>query len=196
MNNVSKMIKHSIIASTLCTAMLCSATELPVPFIKSDNAKTAITFTNVKIGNLVSVKDSNGNTIYEETIKSSGIYRKGFDFSFLPNGNYSFEIDKDLEIKTIPFTVANKKAVLGKEITTFKPYIKQKGGVIYVSKFAPSLEALSISIYADNNSEYELLYTDKIKGVQTIEKAYKLEKGNYKIVFNSGNQEFTKFINN
>jgi hypothetical protein len=40
------------------------------------------------------------------------------------------------------------------------------------------------------------LHSEKITGVQAIERVYKLEKGNYKIIINSDNKEFTKFINN
>jgi hypothetical protein len=196
MNNLNKTIKNSILTGTLCTVMLCNATEISSSVLKDDNGKTAITLNNVKVGNLLSIKDFNGTTLYTESIKTSGMYRKGFDLTSLPNGDYFFEVEKDLEIKTIPFMVSRKKVFFGDETTTFKPYIKQKGDVIYISKFAPNLEALTISIYADNNSGYELLYTDRIKGLQSIEKAYKLNKGNYKIVFSSDNKEFTKFINN
>ena len=41
-----------------------------------------------------------------------------------------------------------------------------------------------------------LLHSEKIEGSQKVERVYKLEKGNYTIVINSDNKEYTKFINN
>ena len=116
----------------------------------------------------------------------------------MPNGNYFFEVDKDLEIKTIPFTVKFNEVVFNKEeeLITFKPYVRQKDNLVFISKLAPNLEALSIDIYSDASGNFELAYSEKIEGSQTIERTYKLEEGNYKIILKSSNKEFTKFINN
>ncbi|WP_165605794.1 hypothetical protein, partial [Flavivirga aquatica] len=83
-----------------------------------------------------------------------------------------------------------------KETTIYKPYTRQENGVIYITKFAPNLKSLNITIYKSFNGDFELLHSEKIKDVQVIQKAYKLEKGNYKIVLNSDNNEYTEFINN
>jgi len=181
---------------TMFATLLSFANE--ASFIKDDAKKTALTLTDVKAGNQLYIKDANGNILYSELIQKSGIYAKGFDLTSLPNGEYIFELDKDFEIKTIPFTISFKNVVVNrrKGTTSFKPHLKQKGNLLFVTKLSPNLEAMKISIHTDNNSEYELLHSEKITGVQAIERVYKLEKGNYKIIINSDNKEFTKFINN
>jgi hypothetical protein len=194
MKNIIKTLKNSILVVTIFASMLSTANEITNDKIIS----TAITLNNVKVGNLLSIRDYNGAILYKETLTISGTYRKGFDLSALPDGDYFFEIDKDLEVTNIPFTVASKKVTYkrAEQTTIFKPYVNQVNDMLFVSKLAPNLEALTISIYSDYNSEYELIHTEKVEGVQAIEKVYKLQKGNYKIVFNSNNKEFTKFINN
>jgi hypothetical protein len=194
MKNIIKTLKNSILVVTIFASMLSTANEITNDKIIS----TAITLNNVKVGNLLSIRDYNGAILYKETLTISGTYRKGFDLSALPDGDYFFEIDKDLEVTNIPFTVASKKVTYKRAEQTiiFKPYVNQVNDMLFVSKLAPNLEALTISIYSDYNSEYELIHTEKVEGVQAIEKVYKLQKGNYKIVFNSNNKEFTKFINN
>lgn len=197
MKNVKKTIKKSILIVTVFASMLTSATEISkLKLVKEELTKTALTLNNVKAGNLLTIKDYSGVILYKELINSSGTYKKGFDLTALPNGAYFFEVDKDLEILTIPFTVNANKVAYNKETTAFKPLVNQKNNLVFISKLSPNLEAVNIRIYADNNNDYELLYSEKIEGVQTVERIYKLEKGKYKIVFNSNNQEFTKFINN
>ncbi|MFG6685438.1 hypothetical protein ACGK9U_02560 [Mariniflexile sp. HNIBRBA6329] len=198
MKNVLNNSKKGILMVTLFATLLSFANEGSFSTIKDDAKTTALTLSNVKAGNLLYIKDANGEILYSELIQKSGIYIKGFDLTSLPEGEYVFELDKDLETKTIPFTVSFKNIVINrsKETTSFKPYVSQKGNLLFVSKLSPNQEAVKISVYADNNSEYELLHSEKIEGIQSVERVYKLEKGNYKIVISSNNKEFTKFINN
>ncbi|OEK09894.1 hypothetical protein A8C32_10315 [Flavivirga aquatica] len=198
MKNVIKTIKKSLIIATMFASILGNATDVSLITIKEDVKKTALTINNVKKGNLLSIKDSNGIILYKELIKTTGTYKKGFDLAVLPDGSYSFVINKDLEINTIPFSVNSSKVLFNKEkeTTIHKPYLKQENGIIYITKFAPNLKPLNITIYKKFNGDFELLHSEKVKDIQVIQKAYKLEKGNYKIVLNSDNNEYTEFINN
>ncbi|MFI1770324.1 hypothetical protein, partial [Thalassobellus citreus] len=147
---------------------------------------------------LLTIKDYNGIVLYKELISVSGTYKKGFDLTALPSGNYFFEVDKDMEINTIPFTVNSDSVVFNKEKETsvYKPYLRQKGNLVLISKLAPNLEPLKVNIYSEVNDNSVLVYTQKVEGIQAIDLAYRLKKGKFKIVFNSNGKEFTKFINN
>ncbi|MCL5127022.1 hypothetical protein [Algibacter sp. L4_22] len=197
MKNVIKHSKKILFAVAMLTVLVGNAKDKSSA-LKKGLIKTALTIDNVKEGNLLSIKDQNGLTLYKELIVESGTYRKGFDLTALPDGDYFFEVDKDIEIKTIPFTVKSNKVVFKKdeEVTVFKPFVREKDGFVYISKLAPNYASLKISIYGNYNNDYQLLYSDKFENLQTIEKAYKLETGSYKIVLNSDNNEYTKFINN
>lgn len=198
MKNLTKNTRKGFLMLALIATSLSFANETSFYSIKDDAKKTELTLTNVKAGNELTIKDTYGTILYTEQIKKSGNYVKGFDFTLLPDGAYVFELDKDLEIKTIPFTKTNKNIVInkGEETSSFKPYFKQQNDFLFISKLSPDMKAVKISIYADNNNDYSLLLNESIKGNQTVERIYKLEKGNYKIVVNSDNKVFTKFITN
>ncbi|MFL1010682.1 hypothetical protein [Flavisericum labens] len=199
MKNVIRNTKKGILMVTMMAAMASFASEGFNLELKGNVNKTALVLNNVKVGDLLTIKDYNGLILYKESIASAGVYKKGFDLSALPDGNYFFEVDKFIEIKIIPFTVKSKKVLFHKEneASVFKPYIRHKDGSILITKLAPKLEPLKVKIYADHNSEYTLLYSDVVENTKTIEKAYKLEKGgDYKIELSSDNRTYTKFINN
>lgn len=197
MKNVIKASKRIILAVIMLTVLIGNAKDKSSN-LKKGLIKTALTINNVKEGNLLSIKDQNGITLYKELINETGTYKKGFDLTALPDGDYFFEVDKDVEINTIPFSVKLNTVVFKKdeEVTVFKPFVREENNVVYISKLSPDYESMKINIYGNINGDYELLYSDKFENLQTIEKAYKLEKGNYKIVLNSNNKEYTKFINN
>lgn len=198
MKKVIKNIKKILLTVTMFAAMLGNASEISSFKIKEDLKGTALTIKDVKEGDLLSIKNYNGIIIYKELIQSSGTYEKGFDLTELPNGNYFFEIDKDIEIKTIPFTVEQNKVVFDKdkEVVVFKPFIVEKNDLVLITKLALNREPLKISIFGKyDDGSFVLLHSEKIKGIQNIEKVYKLEEGDYKIVLDSNNKKFTKFIN-
>ena len=196
MKNVFKTSKKILLTVAMLTAMLGNANEATFT-VKDGLRKTALTINNVKEGNLLSIKDNNGITLYKELIQSTGTYSKGFDLTALPDGDYFFEVDKDFEISTIPFIVDANDVVFNKveETTIFKPAVRQKEDFVFITQLALDLKPVKIRFYADYKGDYELIFSDTIENTQLIKKAYKIEKGSYKIVINSNNKEYTKFIN-
>lgn len=177
----------------LTTTIASNASEnFPSDPIKNIN-KTSITLNNVKQGNQLLIKDNHGIVIYKEKIKTAGTYSKGFDLTALPDGHYFFELEKDIEIKFIPFKVDSKKVILNNEETTvYKPFITCKNNYIYLTQLALNNDALDVKIY---NGNEELLYSEQIKNTKTIEKAYKLsKKGNYKMVLTSNGRTYYEYI--
>ncbi|WP_035483733.1 hypothetical protein [Gaetbulibacter saemankumensis] len=194
---MKKIINTLIFA--VFTIMFGNASEIDYTISNNNLKKTAITLTNVKAGNILTIKDSNNFVIFKESIKENGTYKKGFDLTALPSGNYVFEIEKDLEIKTIPFKINYKQVTFlnNEEATTYKPFLRQDKDMIFITKYCPNKEPLKISIFVFEDTTYRLIHSEKITGSQTLEKAYRLsKKGDYKIVINSNNKEHTKFINN
>ncbi|MDP5158513.1 MAG: hypothetical protein NWQ07_08055 [Flaviramulus sp.] len=199
MKNVIKHLKKGILLVTMLTTIYSFANKSSFYSIKNDTKKTSLTLNNVKKGNILSIIDINGIILYKEVIENSGIYSKGFDLTYLPDGFYTFELDKDLEIKTIPFTVNYNNVVFNKkeEKTIFKPYTRVKDDFVYISKLALNNDPLKIEIYFLNDYDYELVYTEKVINTKNIEKTYKLtglKKGDYKIVIETEGKTFTKNI--
>ncbi|WP_299548088.1 hypothetical protein [Seonamhaeicola sp.] len=197
MKNVFTNTKKVILMVAMMATVMGYANEISLIKYGRDLRATALTIANVKEGNLLSIKDGYGITLYKEVIEQTGLYNKGFDLTDLPDGNYFFELEKDMEIKTIPFTVKSNEVTFNKEKETkvFKPFVREKKDLVYITKLAPNKEPLAISVYGLYGGSSELLYKETIEGVQNIERAFKLQEGKYKIVFASNNREFTKYIN-
>lgn len=199
MKNVIKHSKKGILMVTLFATLLSFANEASFYRIKNDAKRTSLTLRNVKKGNQLSIIDNHGVVLYKELIEQSGIYTKGFDLTSLPDGSYIFELDKDLEINKIPFTVTSNKVEFNKtgEKTIFKPYTRVKGNVVYVTKLALNEEPLKIEIYATGSHGTELVFSEKIENTKNIQKAYRLPnlvKSNYKIVYYTDGRTFTSNI--
>lgn len=166
--------------------------------IKTNAKKTSIVLEHVKEGDLVFIKDQSGLVLYKEAIQANGVYKKGFDLTALPEGNYVFELEKDLEISTMPFSVVSNTVIFNKadEVTYFKPHIRQAGDLVLLTELSPKMDPTSIDVYAIYDDETVLRHSEKVENAQIIEKAFKLEKGKYKIVISSNNKEYTTYINN
>ena len=195
-----KNTKKGILMVTMFATLLSFANDESLFKIKNDAERTALTLENVKQGNLLSVKDINGIVLYKEFIKETGTYTKGFDLTALPDGAYVFELDKDLEINTIPFKVKSNVVVFDKENekTIYKPLIRVKGDLVYLTKLTLNETPLNIKIYFESEGESKLMFTETLKDAKTINRIYKLEGlkvGSYKMVFNTEGRQFVESIN-
>ncbi|TWO33904.1 hypothetical protein E1J38_003780 [Seonamhaeicola sediminis] len=197
MKNVFSNTKKGILMVAMMATVIGYANEMSLVNYGRDLRATALTITNAKEGDLLSIKDGYGTTLYKEIIEQTGTYNKGFDLTDLPDGEYFFEIDKDMEINSIPFSVKSSAVTFKKEkeTTVFKPYVREEYDLVYITKLAPNKEPLSVKIYGLYNGVSELLYTETIEGIQNIERAFKLYEGEYKLVFASNDREFIKYIN-
>jgi len=197
MKNTIVKTKKGILMVALLATVIGFASEAKT-LVKIASKKTALILNNVKKGNQISIKDNNGLVLYKELVETTGTYKKGFDLNQLPDGDYFFEVEKDLEIKTIPFMVNSNGIIFNekKEATIFKPFIKIKNGLALVTKLSPNRETVMISVFTDHNDNFQLVHSETIEDIQVMERAYKLEKGKYKIVINSNDKEYTTFINN
>ena len=201
MKNVIRNSKKGILLITMMVTLVSFANDASLFNIKNVAKKTALTLYNVKQGDLLSVKDITGLILYKEIIQKAGTYNKGFDLTNLPDGNYIFELDKDFEISSIPFTVKANVVKFDKDHETivFKPVVRTKDNLVYVSQLCFNKTPLKVEIYFSgfDSGNYESVFLEKIEDVKVIEKVYKLtglDKGSYKIVLRSEGKTFTKFI--
>lgn len=199
---MKKVIKNSIIMVAMCTALLSNAHEGSsfIPKKDKDVAKTTLTLTDVKEGQRLIIKDFNGFILYKEIIKESGLYSKVFDLTDLPDGDYFFEHEKDLEIKTIPFNVKSNVVTFEKDktIIVYKPYVTLKRNTIYMNKLSLNEEPLDLTIhFVGYNGGKELIYSETIKNTKSIERAYRLmksNKGNYIVTIHSDNRTYYEYF--
>lgn len=200
MKNVISNTKKRFLIVAMFTTLLSFANERSIFIIKNDAEKTSIYLENVKKGNLLSIKDNNGVVLYEERMEQNGIYNKGFDLTFLQNGLYVLELDKDSEINTMPFEIKYKEIIFYKNLerTSFKPIMRKDGDLVFISKFGLNNKPINIKVYHENESS-NLLYEENITNTDIAERILKLEglqSGSYKIVMLCDDREFIKYIDN
>ena len=197
---MKKEVKTGILLVTTLATMLSYATPTTLDKkFKIEN--TTLSIYDVKQGQQLVIKDSNGLVIYKESIDKSGLYKKGFDLTALPNGEYYFELDKDLEVQVIPFTVRMNQVefLKDKETKFFKPVIRFKENQVLLSRLSFDQKPLEVKIYYDYDSygDYEVLHAEKFSDTKIIERVYQLDKnkkGSYKVVVKTEGREFTETV--
>ncbi|KAB1066870.1 hypothetical protein F6U93_13535 [Tamlana haliotis] len=201
MKNIITNTRKGFLMVTLFATLLSFAKEATFYTVDVEAKKTTLTLDNAKEGSLLSLKNAAGKVICSETIKTTGKYTREFDLSFLSNGKYMFELEKDLEIKEIPFTVQSGVAAFNKyeEKTVYKPFIRVADDMLFISKLAIDGEPLDIEIvYTPRNGfNSHVVVSEKITDTEKIERAYKLSginEGTYKVVLYTAHRKFEKEI--
>lgn len=202
MKNTINNTKKVFLMVALFATVIGYANEAPFYISKSETNKTVLTLVDVKVGNLFTIKDKKGLVLYEESISQNGTYQKGFDLTLLPDGKYFFEIDKDMEVTSIPFSVYFKEVTFKREKseTFFKPLTVVKKNRLFISKLSLDSKPMEIEVYYQGNTTTkadELIYSETISGTKKIERIYEipdLTKGNFKIVYKIEDKQFVEFI--
>ncbi|WMI68846.1 hypothetical protein [Mangrovimonas sp. YM274] len=197
---MKRAIKNSILMVALIAAM-SSYANTNISSIEMKAAKrTMLTLEDVKQGQKLMIRDLNGMVLYKETISNSGTYSNLFDLTELPNGNYFFEIDKDVAIEIIPFKVQAHEVEFSKQKETkfYKPIFRVENNKIMFSKLDLELAPIEVDIYYDDSydhdDKFETIHSETIKNEKVVERIYKLDnsrKGDYKIVVSTQGREFT-----
>ena len=163
--------------------------------INTEDAKKTVKveFNNVKKGQTLTIKNSNGLTVYNNEIQNSGDYSKTFDFSALENGIYSAELNKDFEIVIKQFNVENGLVTFlnNKDQKIFKPIIRTEGELLLISKINFNNEPLKVSLYYND----EAVLSETLSGDKILKRVYKLsqkETGVYKVVISSDERTYSK----
>ena len=138
---------------------------------------------------LIFIKNTTGKIIYEKPVNITRI--QDIDFSYLQNGYYTLEINKDFQIDIKPFTVISGEAIFHKkaEKTTFKPVMRNEKNLVLISKLNFEETPMQVTIYYKD----EIIFRDTIEGEYLIEKTYTLleeKKGSYKIVTKANDRKY------
>ena len=194
---MKKLTKKSVLVLGLFMSTLTYANREVEPIKEKEPTVTSMSFKKVKLGSKLSIKDRDGIVLYKESIVKSGDYSKGFDLTTLPNGDYYFELDSELEIVIIPFNVVSNQVVFKKEekSTIFKPLVRVKDNIVFVSRVSYEESPIEFKIYYADN--YDLVLSEKTENQNHLKKIYdfsKAKKGNYLFVFKSNGRRFTKTV--
>jgi len=189
--------KSLVLVAIILTVTVSYGNEISGNTNNGKSARTNVTFKNVKKGTVLSIKDENGLILFKESIQQNGNYSKGFDLTSLPDGDYYFELNKEVEIKVVPFKVTASVVEFNKtaEVNFFKPVVFVNGKNVHISKMAMANDAIEVQILSDNG---DIVHTEKIeKEGHVLGKIYDFstsEKGVYTIVMKTNGRWFVENI--
>lgn len=198
---MKKTIRHSLVVMAMLGVITSYANFTPTIPLNNNVKTTILKLDDVREGQRLLIKSNNGTILYRESISKTGGYQKEFDLTSLPNGNYFFELEKDVEIQIIPFTVDSNTVEFSKEnkVTIFKPMVRTADNKLLVSRLSLDLKPMTLEIYYDdpNTSNYVRIYSETIENTKIIERVYALDKnlpGKYKVVTKSEGRVFTQIF--
>jgi len=191
---MKKVLKTSLLVVVMFSTIISYSNEFSTTTNDKKENITNLTFKNVKQGSVVQIKDQNGLLLYKELIEKSGNYSKGFDLTKLPNGDYYFELDKELEIRVIPFQVKFNIVTFAKneEQVINKPFVRINGNNVFVTKLTLEQKPLKIKIY---NQDSNLVFEETLDESQVLKRKYDFsiaERGAYRMVLLTDGRKYSK----
>ena len=194
---MKKLTRKGLIIIAVLVSTLGYANDLREPVKEKEPKVTNLNLAMVKQGSMLFIKDQQGLILYKEAIAISGNYKKGFDLTALPNGDYFFELDTDMEIVVIPFEVKASEVEFKKEekSTIFKPVVRVKDNLVLMSRTSFDGAPLQCKIYYAENSD--LVLSEKFEDEQVVQRVYdfsQAKKGDYIFVFHSNGRKYVKSV--
>jgi len=156
--------------------------------------KVKVVFEDVIKGEVLIVKDENGEIFHKEVLNHSGKIYRVFDFSNLDNGNYEIDLNKGSEVLIKPFSIKNNELTFKKESKKIfhEPLIQTRENLIKISRLY-TLEDDADVVLLYNDVE---IYNDKLnKKSDHLSKLYKLDEyqnGKYKVIIHSEGKSYAK----
>jgi len=189
--------KSLVLVAIILTATVSYGNEISGNTNNGKSARTNVTFKDVKKGTVLSIKDKNGLILFKESIQQNGDYSKGFDLTSLPDGDYYFELNKEVEIKVVPFKVTASLVEFDKtaEVSFFKPVVFVNRTNVHVSKMAIGNDIIEVEILSSNG---DTVHKEKIeKEGYILGQIYDFstsQKGVYTIVMKTNGRRFVENI--
>lgn len=189
-----KTIKFLTTVTAVAIVAIASAVEKPkmnvIP-LTADRAIVSITNENAAYFEL-SVETRNGEMFYyKRSNKPLTDYQKIFDFTDLKEGDYVMNLKVNDTKLSKNFEVDRLGIYIGDSKLTFDPYFNYKDGVLKFSYLNFDRNNLKFMLFEKDGG---LVYEKKLGNDFAVSSGYdlsKLEKGNYKVVLSSFNNEYS-----
>jgi hypothetical protein len=187
-----KTIKFLTTVTAVAIVAIASAVEKPkmnvIP-LTADRAIVSITNENAAYFEL-SIEAKSGEMVYyKQSSKPLTDYQKIFDFADLKDGDYVMNLKVNDTKLSKNFEVARKGIYVGDSKLTFDPYFDYNNNVLKLSYLNFDRKNLKLYFYNDEG----LVYETKLGNDFAVSSGYdltKLEKGNYRVILSSLNNEF------
>jgi hypothetical protein len=188
-----KTIKKALLVALMFGTLIGYANENTEPTNSVTGKRIKVEFKLAKKGHALTIKNESGITIYKQLIKRSGTFSKVFDLTYLEDGIYIAELEKDFEIivKKIQLKSGKISYIEKENKKIFKPIIRKEGNLLLISKLTFNKQPLKVVLYYNNHE----IVSETLKDKELINRVYKLsktEKGAYKIVINTDDRVYVK----
>lgn len=144
----------------------------------------------------VTIADHEGNVLKTEAVESAPSFTKRYDFSLLPEGEYTFSVSKTLMEKVQPFTVTGKEVLVdeSKAIDKFSPMIQSKGDHLNVNLLMADAGVVKVII---SNETGDQVFAEKVSSEKVFNRRYNLAAlpaGDYTVEIKSEGKSFYQTI--
>jgi len=187
-----KTIKFLCTVTAVAIVAIATAVERPKMDVTPLNAEQArVSITNEKPALFeMSIETQNGDLVYyKQTTEASTEYQKIFDFTNLEKGKYVMNL-KVNDTKVIrEFEVNSNSILVGDSKMRFDPYFFFENNMLKFSFLNFDQENYNVHFYKGD----EQFYSSRVGKDFSIQKGFdlsNLEKGNYKIVLSSRDNEY------
>lgn len=136
----------------------------------------------------ISISDESGNLVYyHETEGDKKIINRTYDFSNLEYGIYKLKVKMDGASNEQSLSVSKKGVEVGEVVRKTDPIFSFKNDILNLSFLNHNQDEMSLNIY--NNGT--LIWNSQMQNIFALQKGFnlsKLRKGDYKVVFSSGDE--------
>lgn len=194
--NMKNIIKTSLILAAIVASTAAYANDSNTLKPERKSPTTAINIENVRKNTKLTIKDKNNYVFYKQMIDKSGAWSKLFNFTNLPDAEYTIELDNEVEIVIIPLIIkANIATVINEEERKIiKPSVSVKNDRVYLTKMSLLNKTTNIEILYEGT---ELIYNETFIDTTIVNRVFDFTasaEGNYFFVIESENMRFTENI--
>lgn len=195
---MKNVFKTMLLAVALISSVCGTASE-KIKVEISNFSMINISLSNIEQNEKLSIRDYDGQVLFNTTLKAMPVYSKYFNLGSLKDGVYFVESETAFDIKVTPVLKNSNGISLIENSKTifFKPQVTEKNGVVKILFMNTENTDVTISISDLEN----ILFEEKIEAEENsevaIKKAYdfsKLKPGSYQIYFYIGSRKFVNDI--
>jgi hypothetical protein len=187
-----KKIQLILSVVTLVLAISVTAADKPkmntIP-ISSEKAVIAISNQSPAIFE-ISIKSENGELVYfDKTENMASDFRKIFNFSNISDGDYKLTVNVDNKSLTKNLNISVNGISPGEIKLTYDPFFSFQDNSLKYSYINSDQNRLKLYIYSNNDMIYSKNLGNNVSVTGGLDLT-RLEKGNYRVVLNSGDQNY------
>ncbi|MEN0006628.1 MAG: T9SS type A sorting domain-containing protein [Bacteroidota bacterium] len=192
-----KTIKNVLISFILSVLFINPAVAgNDVPVIKVVDKKLNLSMENSSVQTTVKLLDSAGSALIEEQVVAYKQFASTYNLESLTPGQYTLVIESNQQKTTQPITItAQEVQVNEQERADYYPaQFEFKRGQLKLSMLNPTKNSVQIFVFDQMGRKK---HQETITNEAVIERSLnmkKFKKGNYTVVINNGDQQFTKSI--